>query len=265
MMISYIINLDRSVERFRFVASQFDQLGVPYERISAVDAGSACIRVEDYQRNFSDWPKLYPPELACFLSHVICWKQIASGVDDYGAVFEDDIVISSEIGRYLSSKIIPRRVDVLKIETFMYEVKFSRFSRVRVGDNIAFRAASFHPGTAGYILSKYAAQRLLKIYEGGINCPVDHFLFDKNFAVSSSLGVFHLFNALCVQEDRLNIDNPVFSSQISLRSVDDIKCEKFISKKKTKIEKLLREIKRIYNKFVNKIKYFTVSYVALLK
>lgn len=265
MMLSYIINLDRSVERFRFVASQFDQLGAPYERVSAVDASSACIRVEDYQRNFSDWPRLYPPEVACFLSHVICWKQIASGADDYGAVFEDDILVSSQLGSYLTSKIIPKEVDLLKIESFMYEVKFSRFGRVRVGSNMAFRAASFHPGTAGYILSKTAAQRLLELYEGGINCPVDHFLFDKNFAVSGSLRVFHLINALCVQEDRLNIDNPVFSSQIAVRSVDDIKCENFTIKKKTKIEKFFREINRVYFKSVNKIKYFTVSYVDLLK
>lgn len=263
-MISYIINLDRSVERFRFVASQFDQLGVPYERISAVDAGSAGVIVEDYQRNFSDWPKLYPAEVACFLSHVICWKKIASGADDHGAIFEDDILISSQIGTYLTSKVIPKEVDLLKIESFMYEVKFSRFGGVRVGSNMAFRAASFHPGTAGYILSKTAAQRLLKMYEGGINCPVDHFLFDKNFAVSRSLGVFHLSNALCVQEDRLNVDNPVFTSQIAVRSVDDIKCANLMNNKKTVIQKIFREIKRIYTSVVNKFKYFTVSQVGVL-
>lgn len=264
-MISYIVNLDRSTERFRFVAKQFDKLGIVYERISAVDAEALGIVVEDYQRNVSDWPKLYPPEVACFLSHVICWKKIATGTDDYGAIFEDDIVVSSEIGTYLSSKIIPRGVDVLKIETFMYEVKFSRFGGVRVGGNMAFRAASFHPGTAGYILSKTAARRLLKLYEGGINCPVDHFLFDKKFAVSSSLGVFHLFNALCVQEDRLNIDDPIFSSQIEVRSVNDIESVNLTPTKKTIIEKLYREIKRLYIKLLNKIKYFKLKNVTFLK
>lgn len=268
-MISYIINLDRSTERISFVAKQFDELGVEYERVSAVDAVSLGAVVEGYQRNFNDWPRLYPPEVACFLSHVICWRRIASGSDAYGAVFEDDIILSPKILPFLKSHNLPSKIDVLKIETFLCELSLKRFDSVRVQGEKAYRLNSFHPGTAGYIISKSSASKLLKIIEAGINCPVDHFLFDNNVNFKNSINVFQLSIGLCVQDDRFNFECSHFKSEIKQRSSDDWKSHSIVKpqpiKERRFFKKIPREVRRLYSKLKNKIKYFTVEYIDFPK
>lgn len=264
-MISYIINLDRSIERFSFVAKQFDDLGVVYERISAVDASATGIVFENYQRDYSIWPRLYPPEIACFLSHVICWKKIAAGSDAYGAVFEDDIILSSTIRLFLMDIDIPSKVDVLKIETFLCELTLERFGSVKVLGERAYKLNKFHPGTAGYIISKSSASKLLKKIEAGINCPVDHFLFDTKINYNNGVNVYQLSVGLCVQDDRLNYEKDHFTSEITQRSSDDWGSHNVVKpqiiKEQRFLKKIIRESRRFYSKIHNNVRYFKVEYI----
>lgn len=112
-----VINLDRSRDRLAHVASEFGRIGVPFERVSAIDCPDCCSVAKS---------PLSAAEVCCFLSHRSCWEIVANGADQYGAVFEDDVVFGAGAGSLLASgRWVPRDADVIKLET--------HFAKVRVG------------------------------------------------------------------------------------------------------------------------------------
>ncbi|ESZ55683.1 MULTISPECIES: glycosyltransferase family 25 protein [unclassified Mesorhizobium] len=112
-----MINLDRSRDRLAHVASEFGRIGVPFERVSAIDCPDCCSVAKS---------PLSAAEVCCFLSHRSCWEIVANGADQYGAVFEDDVVFGAGAGSLLASdRWVPRDADVIKLET--------HFAKVRVG------------------------------------------------------------------------------------------------------------------------------------
>lgn len=253
-MQAYIINLDRSKDRYAFVSKQFVELAIAHKRISAVDK-NAQTSFDHLQTDCRYWPKLYNAEFACFLSHIKCWEEIAAGDDSYGAVFEDDVILSSDLKRYLSKDGMPKNVDILKIETFNSPVKVNKLGSLVLFDRKAVKLVSFHPGSAGYFLSKSAAKRLLDLSRNGINCPVDHFLFDPKFDVVKQFNVRHLVDGLVIQQDRLTGGEQIFNSEIAQRSSSSIK---YLEKVRLPFQrKIKREVMRIFNRFY--YKFFTIS------
>lgn len=249
-MQAYVINLDRSKDRYAFVKSQFDKFGIHHNRIAAIDKDSA----EDSGRMQTDrtnWPTLYDAEVACFLSHIKCWEIIAHGESNCGAVFEDDVLISKDLHKIFSYSDLPSGIDILCIESFNCSVKLKKYGSIEFSDRKAEALVDFQPGSAGYILTKSAAKKLLKLSSYGINCPVDHFLFDPHFDVMKSLNVRQLNAGLVIQQDRLCIENPVFVSEVGLRSSSNLM---FLKKNPLSFsKKAKRETLRILNKMYLKI------------
>lgn len=99
-MKSYIINLERSKDRWGFMEKQFVEKGLAFERVDAIDGSK--FDEEFLKDNLQPMSKtkcveihcLTPSELACNLSHAKALDLIANGEDEYGAVFEDDIYLS---------------------------------------------------------------------------------------------------------------------------------------------------------------------------
>lgn len=111
-----VINLDRSGDRLAHITSEFAKIDVPFERVPAIDV-HAVIRAS----------KLTNAETACFLSHRRCWQIIADGADQFGAIFEDDVVFSDEAGSLLADiSWVPRDADIVKLETFFVAVRLGR-------------------------------------------------------------------------------------------------------------------------------------------
>ena len=91
-----VINLARSPERLAAIASQLDTIGVPFERIDALDGKTlsddfieevspAQIVSKSYHRALSK------AEVACSLSHKRAWQQIIDDDLDFAIVLEDDV------------------------------------------------------------------------------------------------------------------------------------------------------------------------------
>ena len=58
-----------------------------------------------------------PGEVGCFLSHFEIWRRIASGNEPWAAVFEDDLRVSTDLGRLLRSHDwIPSDADIVRLE-----------------------------------------------------------------------------------------------------------------------------------------------------
>ncbi len=185
-----VINLDRSVDRLADVMAEFSRIGVPFERVAGIDAVTGAPFIA---------PPLSEAEVCCFLSHRLCWQIIADGPDRYGAVFEDDVVFSHDAGPMLADDSwIPRDADVVKLETFFVPVRVGgRHVPVKNGYSATLLLGQ-HMGACGYILTKKAAQKLLKGTRR-LKATVDFVLFSPTEMTTARNTTYQLMPALCAQ------------------------------------------------------------------
>lgn len=232
----YLINLDRSVERLSFMMEQAKALGVDIERVRAVEVGEFPPTIAA--------PSLYPGEVACFLSHRKCWKLIAEGSDDFAVIFEDDAVLSTDATRFLTSTDwLPSTADIVKLETFGQRVFLRRRGAEKALNRKIRVLASWHAGTAGYVISKQMAQRLLGKSGSHIEYPVDYLLFDWELGGLRSRKVYQLDPAICIQSDRLELNDLGLAPTISRPAGGVPKRSKG---NPTKCQKVWREFKRVF-------------------
>lgn len=186
----YVINLDRAIDRLAAVTVEFSRIGVAFERVAGVDARAGA--------PFAALP-LTEAEVCCFLSHRRCWEIIADGPDQYGVVFEDDVVFSHDAGSMLvDDSWVPLDADLVKIETFYNRVRVgSRHTPAKNGYSVT-RLFGQHLGSCGYLISKGAARRLLKSTMR-LKAPVDVALFSPGQMTSARNNIYQLMPALCVQ------------------------------------------------------------------
>jgi len=203
-----VINLDRSVDRLAAVKSEFSRIGVALERVAGIDVKEGLP---------FEAPPLTATEVCCFLSHRLCWEIIADGPDEYGAVFEDDVVFSQDAGSILvDSSWIPPNADIIKLETF--------FNRVRLGSQHFAVAGAYsarlllgqHLGACGYIVSKKAAQKLFNSTERP-KAAVDVALFSPNQMTAARKTIYQLTPALCMQAHFLGGKIPQSLVQVAPR------------------------------------------------
>lgn len=199
----FVINLDRSPARLAHVTAEFAQIGIAFERVAAIDAANQPDPVEKPPRATHS-SRLSDGEIACFLSHRLCWSIVAEGDDAYGAIFEDDVVFSITAGPLLADDgWIPGDADIVKLETFFQKTVIG-MNRLSAGNGYwVSRLYKAHLGTGGYIISRQAARRLVEA-TGDVNTPVDCALFHPARETSSSKTIYQLVPALCAQDHFLN-------------------------------------------------------------
>ena len=172
----FVINLKDSVERYNYVKSQFDKLGLEIERIEGVDADSLTQdnikEVYSSEKNRKTYVRpLHKGQIACYMAHVKAWKAIVEQDLDYAIVLEDDAKINGKFSKALK----------------FFDSTFGRWDFVRVQSNAKLKRV-FHsenmgdfsfvqyintPGnTLGQVVSKSTA---IKLVEGLLpfGMPVD--------------------------------------------------------------------------------------------
>jgi glycosyl transferase family 25 len=86
----YLINLDRSKDRYDYVIDKIKALGLPFKRISAVD-GNLLSADELEKMVDKSWLEYKKGQIGCYLSHVKFWKEFLESDYEYAVVFEDDV------------------------------------------------------------------------------------------------------------------------------------------------------------------------------
>lgn len=200
-----VINLDRSTGRLQEIAAEFERIGVPFTRLSAVDGRT--LSPADMERLIpatSLWPHaITPSELGCYLSHRKCLEIIAGGEGKYGAIFEDDVSFSPHIERLLKdTSWIPASADLVKLETTGKTVHLGELSQIADSHIRVGRLLSIHLCTGGYIISRSAAQKILSLMEQAL-VPIDNLIFDPNYDCFHSLKIYQVSPAVCIQRRRL--------------------------------------------------------------
>lgn len=106
-MKTYLINLDRSPERLRFMRGQLDRLGIPFERFPAVCgrelAPEARARGFSRIRSFiASTKRMSDAEIGVAMSHVGCCRRMVETEERYALILEDDVVLSDGFAATLS-------------------------------------------------------------------------------------------------------------------------------------------------------------------
>ena len=157
----FVINLDTAIERIEFVRRQLRQLGLAYERISAVYGKD--LSVEERREVFSAFRwwcamgrPVAPAEIGCALSHYKIYRQM---VEDeklpYCCILEDDIALSQEFNSTL--KEVGCWIDPKKPQVVILNDHQNANGDIPSG----IHRSTGGTCTDGYVLTRVAARNLL--------------------------------------------------------------------------------------------------------
>ena len=162
----FVINLDRSLDRWEQISGQLDGLSLSYERISAVE-GTA---LPDFGQafNISKFKliarhDLTHREAGCSLSHILIWEKILAEDIPHALVLEDDVVVEGPLAKFLCSNCFTG-FDYLKIDVDKANYPYE-YTTVSETLNSDFTLAECDPipfGMGGYIISNNGARIFLK-------------------------------------------------------------------------------------------------------
>lgn len=197
----YVINLDRSTDRFSHMADQCDRLGLELKRVSAVDG--RLFSADQLQASIaadSRWPMpLTPAEIGCFLSHRRCLEEFVQSSDLHALIVEDDIDFARDAASLLQwIDWIPSDADLVKIETSGKRVLLDESTACPGTRYSVARLRSTHILSAGYIISRAAARQLLQRMDR-VYAPIDQFIFSAEHGIFNELVIYQCTPALCRQ------------------------------------------------------------------
>lgn len=213
MLKSYVINLDRSKDRLEFISKVFAQNNLSFIRVDAVDGRR--ILEEDFKHltAVNNWDQpLTHAEVGCFLSHRECLRLIAEGDEPFGAVFEDDIILSSHASLFLQdANWIPKNIDIVKIDTAKKRCLVgAKTVSLDQGYSLA-PLISKHYCAGGYIVSKVCAARLYAL-TALVAAPIDELYFNPDCGLLQTMNVQQMIPAIVVQaglESTIRSSHPI--------------------------------------------------------
>jgi glycosyl transferase family 25 len=199
MMPIFYINVAASLARRRNMEGRLAALGLASERIDAVtpeDLPEAYIARYCTPGRFSlQWVNV--KELACTLSHRKAWQLVADRNLPAALILEDDAILSSNLHAALSPLQLDG-IDVVHIETRQLPVMIESGTGLR-------RIFSYHPGAAGYVVTRAGARKLLE--SRGFSFPVDDLIFDPRGPMFDRLQIRQLVPATCIPAEVAGMEN----------------------------------------------------------
>ena len=196
----YVINLDRSPTRMARMTRMLDTLGIPFERMPAIDGNTLSAEATRAVIAPAAGHHPRPPEIGCFLSHRQCWQMVAEGDEDAALILEDDVVFSKNAGALLRNpNLIKSGADVIRLESVPSNVWLST-KTVPLGDGYHLCACPYGTSGAGaYIVTKKGAGKLIEQSSQYV-WPVDLWLFLNEAGKPRARIVVHAINpAPCTQ------------------------------------------------------------------
>lgn len=254
-----VISLKSAEIRRLHIQSQFSKHHLDFSFFDALDPEQAKQAVGFLQLKYLE-NHITDSELACFMSHVMVWKQVVDENLDLVAIFEDDIYLGQEAHQFLSTdEWVNPKWQIIKIEAFSQFVKLGHSIHHLEHSQRAIRQlVGRHLGAAGYIITQNAAQFLLDyITRSSLVEPLDHILFDECVS-SNEIDIFQMTPALCIQSFLFDGSHSKFPSNLEDERIIRRKHE---SKNRTLNKKLVREFKRIFTRlyrffFTSKVTFY---------
>jgi glycosyl transferase, family 25 len=202
-VIYHVINLDRSPERWAFMAGMCAERGVEALRVPAVDArGFAPGEAERLAPAVPGLRRLAASEVACFESHKRAWAAIAGGAAEAGVVLEDDVWLSGGVPAFCEGvRAAHPALDLVKLNNYAKPV-FLYSRPVGVVEGVALhRLAERTIDASAYVMSRECARRALEVF-ARYGEELDVMLFDPSVGFAAVQAV----PALTVQEKFADFD-----------------------------------------------------------
>lgn len=178
----YVINLDRSPQRWARMKWQLDALGVPYERLAAVDARTFTpeeamhLDRAAYERLHGKSPLM--GELGCYLSHVKLMHHFLASDHRWALALEDDVTLTPSLTPVLEGLAIHgQHWDMVKLSAVHSGTPRTVFDLTRTHRlAVMFSRCT---GSSAYAINRMAARRYL---DGllPMQLPYDH-VFDRGW------------------------------------------------------------------------------------
>ncbi|MBT2558544.1 glycosyltransferase family 25 protein [Hymenobacter sp. ISL-91] len=171
-MRTFVISLQRSIERRKFIQQQLDKLSLPFEFFDAVDGRAMTEQYIEENTNIvlvrQEINFLNRGAIGCALSHYGIYKKMVEEGIEVALIMEDDVIISPSL------KGILRRVkDTITTEDLIMlyfqsknpvEITAQKAVDMSDGHKLQYMIKYGWVGAAGaYILTKSVAQRMMQI------------------------------------------------------------------------------------------------------
>jgi glycosyl transferase family 25 len=223
-MRTYLINLKRRPDRL--AAMQQQAAGLTLERVEALDARTTEPAQLDRwfashdEKGGGPLGEIPRGDKACLLSHRRAWEMFLATSDRHAVFLEDDVRLSPAAASLLADDgWIPPDVSVVKLEHYGpkgQRVLLDGMRAVSSGFQLG-HMLSRHTGAAAYILSRAAAELLLR--ETRFDLPVDHLLFNPNNSrLFARLKPWQLVPAIARQEEFVGEKSDIEKTRVALRA-----------------------------------------------
>jgi glycosyl transferase family 25 len=222
----YLINLARRPDRLAAMTGQAAPLGLALERVDALDAAGTDGSLLDHWfqpesvKGGGPLGEIPRGDKACLLSHRRAWEAFAASGEAHAVFLEDDVQLSASAPALLGSgNWIADDIAVIKLEHYGPPGQRVLLTDIRkVGEDFRIgRMLSRHTGAAAYILSRGAAQILLR--QGRFDLPVDHLLFNpNNSALFAQLSPWQLVPAIARQTQFVGEKSDIENTRAGLRA-----------------------------------------------
>ncbi len=190
----FLVNLDRHPERLSYMRGVLHDLGLDFERISAVDWRQLPGEIAP------EGGRVTAGEIACAQSHFRCWQRLLATGDEQALILEDDVLISPLLRPVLAEADgFPRDAHLIRFETRRYDVELANHGH-DVGRMLKLqRIYSAHPGTAGYVITRRGAVHLLA--QRWPELAVDDAIFEPKSPLFRHLVIYQANPGLVIQLD----------------------------------------------------------------
>jgi glycosyl transferase, family 25 len=181
----WVINLDRATDRLARISGQLAALGLPFTRLSAVDARQltpaqrAAFDEDAYRRKHGMAP--VPGEIGCYLSHVEVMRAFVAGSAPFALVLEDDVLLGSSLPAVLAALMSHAgRWDMVKLSAVHSGTPVPVLD-LAAGHRLAVMLSRC-TGSSAYVVNRRAAEAYLR-RDGGLlpmQLPYDH-VYDRGW------------------------------------------------------------------------------------
>jgi len=202
----FVINLDRSVDRYNNIKKQFDDYNLSYERFSAIDGynlqimnqagekftgldvrnnpsllsldNNYTIRCPSESINYYADSKildraLTAGELGCYCSHREIWFKMVKENVPYALIVEDDTILKDNF--HNNFKAVLKNLSAEWDLTYLFAIHSEDKTFYNIYNNSYLKkidSNGYFNATTGYLISLKAAQKLLE-YSKNFTLPID--------------------------------------------------------------------------------------------
>ncbi|HEZ3368377.1 TPA: glycosyltransferase family 25 protein [Neisseria meningitidis] len=253
-MQNHVISLASAAERRAHITDTFGARGIPFQFFDALMPSEALEQaMGELVPGLVRHNLLSGVEKACFMSHVVLWKQALDEGLPYIAVFEDDVLLGEGAEQFLAEdawlqeRFDPDSAFIVRLETMFMHVLTSPSGVADYCGRAFPLLESEHWGTAGYIISRKAMRFFLQHFamlQPEQIKPIDLMMFSDFFDKEGVL-VYQVSPALCAQELHYTKFHNKSSVLGSLLEDKRSKIQKQTHKDRTLKERLIHALTKI--------------------